>query len=266
MNSCIVPFFHLALMIIATSFKMVRGSSAALLTTLGSSSSSVHGNSLFSSSSSNTPASSSDNPFSNSNIPASSINNNVFHNIPTRRTSKRALLHNKRCEAHSAAVAADDYDENSSNDNGGDANPIDGVSTIIINEHATPPHSTNSNKRKGDKARFRQHVNPLSEKYQQPADLPSNFLSSCYRNATLPFLLDIGCAKGNFCLEMAAHAVDHNYLGVEIRKGPAEYANERAERRQLKNCHFLSTNANVDLKRILDLIDTAESTVDQVTM
>ena len=53
--------------------------------------------------------------------------------------------------------------------------------------------------------RFRQHVNPLSSKYQV-SKVPVgklDWLLENFEDPTLPLHLDVGCAKGTFVLEMA---------------------------------------------------------------
>jgi len=50
--------------------------------------------------------------------------------------------------------------------------------------------------------RVRQHVNPLSSKYANPAEVPD--WSEVFANSRLPLHLDIGCGKGDFVREMAA--------------------------------------------------------------
>ncbi len=49
--------------------------------------------------------------------------------------------------------------------------------------------------------RVRQHVNPLSSKYAEPAIAPE--WSEVFADLQRPLHLDIGCAKGDFVREMA---------------------------------------------------------------
>lgn len=111
---------------------------------------------------------------------------------------------------------------------------------------ATPISST--------KLKVRQHVNPLANKYRQPLSLAPDWLSSAYEKVDQPFIVDVGCSKGTWALQMAQENPHINVLGLEIRRPVVEYALKRKERWDLKNVHFLSCNANVDLDNILSSI------------
>jgi tRNA (guanine-N7-)-methyltransferase len=132
-------------------------------------------------------------------------------------------------------------------------------------------------RRKTNKARFRQHVNPLARQYQQPCALPDNWPHSVFKDTTLPLHVDIGCGKGGFLMELAAAAPKgesgagfyrgrlRNYLGLEIRPLVAQHALEKLamlRQQQLQQSsddswtdrvHFVGCNVNVDLDRILGL-------------
>jgi len=114
------------------------------------------------------------------------------------------------------------------------------------------------------KNRFRQHVNPLARKYQAPTPLADDWYRNVFEHSPAgsgaPLIVDIGCAKGNFALEMAGSEREgvewgggpsYNHLGLEIRENCVEFAMERARRMDSKNVHYLQCNANVDLERIL---------------
>lgn len=108
-------------------------------------------------------------------------------------------------------------------------------------------------KRKKD-ARVRQHVNPLSRRYQQPTFLSKDWPKHVLSDFTLPLHLDIGCGRGGFLLKLAAAKLDQNYLGLEIRPPIFQYALDRVEKRGLSGrLTFVGCNANVDLDRILSL-------------
>ena len=108
-------------------------------------------------------------------------------------------------------------------------------------------------KRKKD-ARVRQHVNPLSRKYQQPTFLSKDWPHDVFTDLSLPLHLDIGCGRGGFLLEMAAAKSEQNYLGLEIRPSIYQYALDRVEKRGLSGrLSFVGCNANVDLDRILSI-------------
>lgn len=97
--------------------------------------------------------------------------------------------------------------------------------------------------------RVRQHVNPLSSKYQTPVNPPD--WQKIYADPTKPLHLDIGCAKGRFLLKMATVEPNWNYLGLEIREPLVEEANESKGQAQLENLHYLFCNANNSLNPIL---------------
>jgi hypothetical protein len=61
--------------------------------------------------------------------------------------------------------------------------------------------------------RVRQHVNPLSRKYQTPTSAPD--WSQIYADLDQPIHLDIGCARGRFVLSMAQIQSDWNFLGLD---------------------------------------------------
>jgi tRNA (guanine-N7-)-methyltransferase len=97
--------------------------------------------------------------------------------------------------------------------------------------------------------RVRQHVNPLSQKYQSPIAPPD--WANLYPNTKHPLHLDIGCARGQFLLDMAQAKPDWNFLGVEIREPLVVRANEVRDELGLKNLHYLFCNINVSLAPLL---------------
>ena len=159
-------------------------------------------------------------------------------------------------------------------------------------ERYMPPWSLPTQRTPNSKAfaRFRQHVNPLSRRFQMPTDLPNNWPHSDFTNVNLPLYLDIGCGKGGFLLELVGRRhnpsyvqefgtdcymnstknfIDTtddwlpnkmNYLGLEIRPGVSQYAQNRVEKRGLSGIlSFVGCNANVDLDRLLSLYNEASS-------
>jgi len=120
-----------------------------------------------------------------------------------------------------------------------------------ISSTCTNPWNNNTEPVRPDKKRFRQHVNPLSQKFQMPTILSPSWPES-YLDPTLPLFLDIGCGKGTFLLEMASQFPDKNYLGLEIRPPVARLAQTRVVKWGLsERLKFIGCNANVDLNRIL---------------
>lgn len=96
---------------------------------------------------------------------------------------------------------------------------------------------------------MRQHVNPLSQKYQQPPPPPN--WEDIYANWRQPLHLDIGCGRGQFLLTMAEQQPEWNFLGLEIREPLVEEANLRRSALGLTNLHYCFGNANNFLQPLL---------------
>jgi tRNA (guanine-N7-)-methyltransferase len=112
------------------------------------------------------------------------------------------------------------------------------------------------------RVRVRQHVNPLSKKYQTPVS--SLEWENVYARVTQPLHLDIGCARGEFLLSMAMLQHEWNFLGLEIREPLVEQANAKVLELGLRNLHFLFCNANNSLKPLLDSLQAR--TLQRVTI
>jgi tRNA (guanine-N7-)-methyltransferase len=97
--------------------------------------------------------------------------------------------------------------------------------------------------------RVRQHVNPLSKKYQTPAS-PIEW-EKVYKQPTQPLHLDIGCGKGRFVLNMALLEKNWNFLGLEIREPLVIEANRLRDELELKNLYYTFCNANNSLRSLL---------------
>jgi tRNA (guanine-N7-)-methyltransferase len=97
--------------------------------------------------------------------------------------------------------------------------------------------------------RVRQHVNPLANKYQTPAS-PQDF-EKIYAKPNQPLHLDIGCAKGQFLLNMSQIEPNWNYLGLEIREPLVKEANKLRSQLALTNLHYLFCNVNNSLRSLL---------------
>lgn len=97
--------------------------------------------------------------------------------------------------------------------------------------------------------RVREHVNPLSRRYQS-AITPPNW-QAIYTQLEQPLHLDIGCGRGRFILEMAQQEPTWNFLGLEIREPLVDQANAGYEELGLTNVHALFCNANTSLRSIL---------------
>lgn len=99
------------------------------------------------------------------------------------------------------------------------------------------------------RVRVRQHVNPLSNRYQQSISIPD--WSQVYSNLSLPFHLDLGCARGRFLLQMAQKNPQNNYLGIEIREVLVTEANQIKDEFNLTNLYYLYGNINYFLTELL---------------
>lgn len=97
--------------------------------------------------------------------------------------------------------------------------------------------------------RVRQHVNPLANKYQTPAN-PLEW-EKVYPQPNQPLHLDIGCARGQFLLKIAQIEPNWNYLGLEIREPLVVEANKLRAELGLTNLHYLFCNVNNSLRSLL---------------
>ena len=100
------------------------------------------------------------------------------------------------------------------------------------------------------RVRVRQHVNPLSKKYQTPLSPPD--WEKVYAQPLEPLHLDIGCARGEFLMSMATLQPNWNFLGLEIREPLVEQANAMVSDLGLSNLHFLFCNVNNSLPPLLN--------------
>jgi len=89
---------------------------------------------------------------------------------------------------------------------------------------------------------MRQHVNPLSINFNQIERIPS--LSEMFGDSKLNLHLDIGCAAGEFLIDLALVNTSWNYLGIEIREKLVKNAKLKVLEREIKNLYFVFGNAN----------------------
>lgn len=109
--------------------------------------------------------------------------------------------------------------------------------------------------------RVRQHVNPLSKKYQVPVSPPD--WDKIYASSQ-PLHLDIGCGRGRFLSSMAKLEPTWNFLGLEIRETLVQEANNWRNESGLTNLHYLFCNVNNSLPSILSSLPTG--TLQRVTI
>ncbi len=89
---------------------------------------------------------------------------------------------------------------------------------------------------------MRQHVNPLSNNFNQIETIPS--LSEMFGDSKLNLHLDIGSAAGEFLFDLALVNTSWNYLGIEIREKLVQNSKLKVLEREIKNLYFLFGNAN----------------------
>jgi tRNA (guanine-N7-)-methyltransferase len=96
--------------------------------------------------------------------------------------------------------------------------------------------------------RLREHVNPLSRRYQSPVPAPD--WQTIYPNWGNPLAVDIGCGRGEYLLQMAQACPQWNFLGIEIRSALVQVANQVRMHHNLTNLYYLSANVNVSLAHL----------------
>ncbi|KAF0697275.1 Aste57867_12047 [Aphanomyces stellatus] len=99
--------------------------------------------------------------------------------------------------------------------------------------------------------RVRQHVNPLSRRFQEPIAVPD--WTSIYHPSSSPAKvhLDIGCARAQYLMALAAQEPETCFLGVEIREPLVHEALVRVQELQLRNVHIVHANMNVHMDALL---------------
>jgi len=154
-------------------------------------------------------------------------------------------LHRRRAAAH-PMLAVEATEESGAVDRVADEAPT----------HLAAPRVAGLDRHLGGRSigtkRVRQHVNPLRSNHQQPISLPERWPEHYFADPSLPLHLDIGCARGLFCLDHAAMHPAINILGLEIRKPLVDEASKDAKAMSLGNCAFLTSNANVHLDAICE--------------
>jgi len=95
--------------------------------------------------------------------------------------------------------------------------------------------------------KIRQHVNPLSLKFQRIPSPPD--YAEMFARDDLPLHLDLGSGKGSWLCDIAKGRCEKNHLGIEIREALAARAQLLAS--DAPNCAFLFGNVNVSIKALL---------------
>tara|TARA_B100000003_G_scaffold180790_1_gene172208 strand:+ start:1429 stop:2058 length:630 start_codon:yes stop_codon:yes gene_type:complete len=89
---------------------------------------------------------------------------------------------------------------------------------------------------------MRQHVNPLSKHFDEIERIPS--LKEMFNNPKSNLHLDIGCAAGEFLIDLAIANPKWNYIGIEIRERLVKTARLKVQDKEIKNLYFAFGNAN----------------------
>mmetsp|Transcript_71608 Transcript_71608/g.232828 ORF Transcript_71608/g.232828 Transcript_71608/m.232828 type:complete len:324 (-) Transcript_71608:123-1094(-) len=103
-------------------------------------------------------------------------------------------------------------------------------------------------------SKVRNHVNPLLPHFQKPVAVRD--WSKVYKDLSKPIVLDLGCAKGRFCLEGAKRFPEFNWLGIEIREPLVVRANEWVVEEKIPNLHYIFGNASAGIADLLASMPT----------
>lgn len=101
--------------------------------------------------------------------------------------------------------------------------------------------------------RVRQHVNPLSDRYQIPVSPPD--WATVFADPSRPLHVDLGCGKGLFLMAMAPLVPEWNFLGLEIRKPLVEQAQRRIQDGP-SNLYLMYSNVNVSFRDLIASLPT----------
>ena len=88
---------------------------------------------------------------------------------------------------------------------------------------------------------MRQHVNPFNKHFDVIERIPP--LMEIFDDSKLPLHLDIGCASGEFLIDLALVNSNWNYLGIEIRERLARNAKLKVREIGITNLYFAFGNA-----------------------
>ena len=86
--------------------------------------------------------------------------------------------------------------------------------SALVDVAAAPRHQ--GGRSLGQK-KIRHHVNPLKSTHQTALELPERWPEEAFAAPGQPLHVDIGCARGLFCLDLAAARPSLNVVGLEIR-------------------------------------------------
>ena len=113
--------------------------------------------------------------------------------------------------------------------------------------------------------RVRQHVNPLSTRFQTQA--PAPVWGEAFDDASRPLTVDIGCAGGRFDLLYAKRNPERNVLGVDIREPLVERGLSWGDASGVTgNAHFATCNATVSIGEWIKSYQESGAAVELVTI
>lgn len=121
--------------------------------------------------------------------------------------------------------------------------------TVLYRQILIYSQNLHSKNHKMPRVRVHQHVNPLATYFRQLEVNPIE-IEKIFTNPELPLLVDIGCGRGRFLLQMAENEPKNNFLGLEIRAPLVEEANEISEKQNLTNLHYHFCNATLALDKL----------------
>lgn len=117
------------------------------------------------------------------------------------------------------------------------------------------------------RGKIRQHVNPLTTAHSKPLQLNMDWMNTAFpKIGPGEFIVDIGCARGSWAMEMCKRDENINIVGLEIRIPMVELCLERKQNEDIRNVHFLKSNANVDLDNIFTSLSAKDICVNTVTI
>ena len=97
---------------------------------------------------------------------------------------------------------------------------------------------------------MRQHVNPLSNYYDQIIPIPP--AREIFKNPDLPLHLDLGSASGDFLFKLALQNQHWNYIGIEIREKLVTNAKLKLKDTNISNLFFAYGNAINLIKNLIN--------------
>jgi len=85
---------------------------------------------------------------------------------------------------------------------------------------------------------------PYKQLQQENFYLKGNWATDFFKN-TSPIILELGCGKGEYTVELAEKNANFNYIGVDIKGARMHVGAKQALAKNLKNVAFLRTNIEI---------------------